>query len=237
MRKKVSSGAVCIAAAFLAFQCLTVSAAEITLGETNAGYYWWQRTTGFSTYTDDGFNYGDANGYIISRNDYQYYGGSDRYFYRADAFFQIDISSVSGQEIQSAALNFYLISYSSDSPTNLMHLTTQTAAPTGDAAQQIAGDTAVAASDTFVSGWNSIDVTDQIKSDITNGYGYAVFSIPKFAQTQDINRVMVIAGPKTDYDDGSGPTKPYLSVTVPEPASMLILAAGGLLAAKIRKRQ
>jgi hypothetical protein len=93
----------------------------------------------------------------------------------------------------------------------------------------------VAASDTFVSGRNSIDVTDQIKSDIANGYDYAVFSIPKFAQTQDVNRVMVIAGPKTDYDDGSGPTKPYLSVAVPEPASMLIFAAAGLLAA--RKRQ
>lgn len=95
----------------LLFQTLTLSTASadiITLETANMGYYWSQRSTwsGGSS-TDSGFSYGDDAGLQHVQNNYQYYGGSDRYWQQKDLYFQIDLSSIPG-DLEEAVFHFYV---------------------------------------------------------------------------------------------------------------------------------
>ena len=215
----------------LLFQTLplsSVSADIITLAPSHMGYYWYERSTwtGGSD-TSTGFSYGDSGGTQHIQNNYQYYGGSDRFWQQKDFYFQIDLSSITDNP-QQTVFHFYVTAYNSPAPSTLSHVDTQTVAATGDAAQKLVGSTAVAGTDSFVLGWNSVDVTSYIQSDLDNGYSFAAFNIPKFGQMQDQDRLLSMYGPTstTLVDDQS--TQPYLATAIPEPATMALLALGGL---------
>jgi hypothetical protein len=214
----------------LLFQTLTLSTASadiITLETANMGYYWSQRSTWMGgSSTDSGFSYGDDAGLQHVQNNYQYYGGSDRFWQRKDLYFQIDLSSITG-DLEEAVFHFYVTVNNSPAPSVLKHVDTQTTPATGDAGQKLAGSTDVAGTDSFVVGWNSVDVTSFIQSDLDNGYSFAAFSIPKFGSVQDQNRLLSLYGPtSTELVDGQS-TQPYLA-TIPEPATMSLLALGFL---------
>ncbi len=217
--------------ATLVFSLLAVTAAcaeIITLSAPNSGNYWYAKSSWMGgSNTSSGFSYADENGLIHAQRNYEYYGGADRSWEQKDIYFQIDLSSLAGEEVESATFNFYVAALNSDVATPLKHLSDQTTSPTGDAGQKLAGNTDVASSSSFVLGWNSIDLTSYILSDLDKGYSYTVLSIPQFSQEQDVNRVLSIySASAADVDDSS--VKPYLSVGVPEPGRYSLLV-GGLL--------
>ncbi|MCC6415979.1 MAG: PEP-CTERM sorting domain-containing protein [Opitutaceae bacterium] len=211
----------------------------ITLSSTNTGNYWYEKSqwTGGSD-TQTGFSYGDDDtGLIHAHRNYQYYGGSDRFWQRKNAYFQIDLSSFSGIDITSAVFSIYVTAHNSDVATSLLHLNTQSPLATGDAAQQLAGGSAVASSSSFTIGWNHIDVTASIQSDLDLNYAIAAFSLPEFAQDQDVNRILSLYGGSAALE-----YRPYLTLTasaIPEPATYGLLAAGAVfgLVAYQRQRQ
>lgn len=211
----------------------------ITLSSMNSGYYWYQRNTWSNgSDTQTGFSYADANGLIHVQRNYQYYGGADRLFEQKDAYFQIDLASLTGVEVVSATFHFYVTENNSPITTNLRHLDTQVVAPTGDAVQQIAGATDVANSGAFALGWNSVDLTSYVLSDLEKGYSFVVLSIPQFAQAQDENRLLSFYGAAATLEIEGLSVKPYLSVTtVPEPAACGVLAGGAALFLALRRRR
>lgn len=215
--------------ATLVFSLMAVMAARaeiITLSAPNSGNYWYVKSSWLGgSDTSTGFSYADENGLIHAQRNYQYYGGSDRYWEQKDIYFQIDLSPLAGEEVQSAMFNFYLTALNSDVATSLKHLSDQTTAPSGDAGQKLAGNTDVASSSSFVLGWNSIELTSYVLSDLDKGYTYTVLSIPQFSQTQDVNRVLSIYSASAADVDGSS-VKPYLSVIVPEPGRYSLLVGG-----------
>lgn len=223
----------------LLFQTLPLSSASaytITLGSTDMGFYWYERQSWMNgSNTDTGFSYGDSQGIQYVQNNYQYYGGADRLWQQKDMYFQIDLSSIT-DDLEQAVFHFYVTAYSSPAPSILTHVDTQTVAATGDAAQKLVGSTAVAGTDSFVVGWNSLDVTSYIQSDLDKGYSFAVFNIAKFGTVQDENRFLSMYGPTSTALVEGESAKPYLAfTTVPEPGTMSLLALGGL--ALIRRRR
>lgn len=224
----------------LVFGLLTGAASEarasaITLSGINTGHYWWdkQQWSGGSD-TQSGFSYGDdVSGLIHAQSNYQYYGGANRDFNRKDAYFQIDLSSLAGIDMISATFKFYVTENNTSAETFLKHLTIQSTTPTGDAAQQLAGMTDVASSTTFTVGWNSIDLTSYIQSDLAQGYAFTVLNIPQFNQEQDENRLLSLYG-----GSAAAEYRPHLDVTVvPEPSTYALLASGAVLAlAALRRR-
>lgn len=178
--------------------------------------------------TNGGFAYGDpGTGLIHAQNNYQYYGGADRFFERKSAYFQIDLSSLGGiskDDIISATFNFYLTANDANA-TSLKHLTTQSTLGTGDAQQQLAGTANVESSTTFTPGWNAIDLTSFVKSDIEKGYAFTVLSIPEFVQSQDENRLLSLYGGSAAVE-----FKPSLQVAlVPEPTAVALFGVGAIL--------
>jgi hypothetical protein len=76
--------------------------------------------------------------------------------------------------------------------------------------------------------------TNMITSDLDNGYDYAIFSIPRYGQVQDQNRLLRIQGASApDLEDAS--IKPYLKV-VPEPAAWGLVLGGPALLLVMRRR-
>lgn len=205
---------------------------------TNTGYYWYERSTWLGgSDTTTGFSYGDASGLLHTQTNYQYYGGSDRYWQQKDTYIQLDVSSLSGSQIASARIHFYLTANSAIE-TFLKHVDTQTVVATGDAGQKLVGATNVASTTSFVAGWNSIDVTTHIQSDVDKGYDYAAFSIPKFSQSQDENRLMSFYGASTTQLVGGISAKPYLEVTlIPEPSIPMLMAVSGAFTLILRRRK
>ncbi len=200
---------------------------KVELSGNNVGY-WWYNKTQYSGGKDESSNwlYSNANNLVEVKNLYEYYGGADRYFEQRDAYIQIDLSSLSGIDVSTItaiSFNFCIkeLNDATSSPARLKHLDVQSVAPTGDAAQKLGGSTEVANSATMSEGWNSIDVSSSIISDLGNGYDYAVFSFEKFGTAQDHSRLLTFYSPSsTELVDGIS-VVPYLSVTtnVPEPAT------------------
>lgn len=205
-------------------------ASTFVLSASNSGNYWYEKSSWMGgSNTDSGFSYGDTDGLIQVQRNYQYYGGADRYWQQKDAYFQIDLSSLAGQEITSATFHFYITTIAATAETFLTHLNTQSTAPTGDAGQKLAGDTNVVSSTAFTIGWNSIDLTSFIQLDLANNHAFAVLSIPAFAQSQDEDRWLSFYGASATAEIGGVSVRPYLEVsTVPEPGSHALLTAGGI---------
>ena len=201
---------------------------KVELSTTNVGY-WWYNKTQYSGGKDEssGWLYSNANNLVEVENLYEYYGGADRYFEQRDAYIQIDLSSLSGIDVSTItaiSFNFYIkeLNDATSSPASFKHLDVQSVVPTGDAAQKLGGSTEVANSSTMSIGWNSIDVSSSIISDLGNGYDYAVFNFNKFGSEMDHSRLLTFYAPSsTELVDGIS-VVPYLSVTtinVPEPAT------------------
>jgi len=216
------------------------TAAVVTLSAVNTGYYWYEKSSWLGgSSTDTGFSYGDTDGLIHVQTNYQYYGGADRYWQQKDAYFQIDLSSLAGEGVESATLNFYVTAINTTAETFLKHVATQSTLATGDAGQKLAGTANVASSTTFAPGWNSIDVTSFIQSDLDAGYSFTALSLLKFGQVQDENRLLSFYGASTGVEVGELSAKPYLDVvvaTVPEPAGTALFIGVGALFVCGRRR-
>lgn len=228
------------AIAFCLLASVNLPGQTIILTESNTGYYWWEKDQWMGgSNTSDGFAYGDATGLIYAQSNYQYYGGADRSWERKDAYFQIDISSLSGMTLTAATLNFYVTGNSSSVETFLRHLDTQSTLATGDAGQKLAGNSNVASSTIFSVGWNRIDLISFVQSDIDKAYDYASFSIPQFSQSQDQNRLLSLYGASASTMIGGVSVKPYLEVSVVPELANYALQSGAivlLLIACRRKR-
>lgn len=200
---------------------------KVELSENNVGYWWYDKTQ-WSGGRDESSNwsYSNSEKLVEVKNEYIYYGGSEREFHQRDAYIQIDLSSLSGIDVSTItaiSFNFCIkeLNDATSSPARLKHLDVQSVAPTGDAAQKLGGSTEVANSATMSEGRNSIDVSSSIISDLGNGYDYAVFSFEKFGSEMDHSRLLTFYSPSsTELVDGIS-VVPYLSVTtnVPEPAT------------------
>jgi hypothetical protein len=224
-----------VLALFLIAWCGNLTASIIELQTGEMGYYWYERSTWLGgSDTSTGFAYGDAQGVQHVQRNYQYYGGSDRYWQQKDLYFQISLADITEPLAGSAVFRFYVTANNSPVESILKHLGTQTTSATGDAGQKLAGDTNVAGTGSFSPGWNSVDVTSFIASDLTNGYAYSAFSIPQFAQVQDQNRLLSLYGPGATVDVDGLPVRPYLEyTTIPEPNTALLVILG-LMATQIR---
>lgn len=140
------------------------------------------------------------------------YTGSSR-----DTFMQVALSSLpSAEAITNATLYIHILGVSGSGCT-VSHAGNSSAA-NGNASQKIGGnqDFATITTDTGT-GWVGFDVTDYIKSDVTNGYAYAAF---QFKQKSN-SSVTFSSG-----EDTQG-YAPYLAV-VPEPATLVLLGLGAV---------
>lgn len=215
------------------------SATVLDFNTTQMGYYWYERSSwSGGSDTSTGFSYGDGSGLVHVQRNYQYYGGADRYWQQKALYLQIDLTSVPSSFEGTAELAFYVtINSTPGTSSSLYHLATQGTPPTGDAAQQLAGDTVLANTAALVPGWNFIDLSTAIEADLAKGYSYSVFSIPMFAQTQDVNRILSLYGPTSTTEIEGASTRPYLTLTaVPEPATGLLLLAAAGCGLRRRKR-
>ncbi|MFA5688434.1 MAG: hypothetical protein WC959_04725 [Kiritimatiellales bacterium] len=225
--------------AVLSIAALGAPAAQIiSLTETEAGNYWYMRQVWLGgSYTDDGFSYGDAGtGLIHAQRYYEYYGGSDRIWESKSIYFQIDLSSLAGQAVDSAIFNFHVAAYNTPAESYLRHLETQVMPAAGDAGQQLSGDVDVIGTHSFTLGWNAVDLTAQIQSDLAKGYAYTVLSIPEFSQVEGENRILSIYGASTTVTEGGVLLRPYLSV-IPEPHTFVLLTAGAVMLRFYRRKK
>ena len=220
---------------------------KVELSEKNVGY-WWYNKSQWSGGKDESKDwlYSNSEKLVEVKNQYDYYGGSDRYFEQRDAYIQIDLSSLSGIDVSTISkitFNFCIkeLNDATSSPARLKHLDVQSIAPTGDAAQKLGGSTEVANSATMIVGWNSIDVGSSIISDLENGYDYAVFSFEKFGSEMDHSRLLTFYSPSSSELVDGVSVVPYLSVTttnVPEPATYAaVFGALALALAAYRRRK
>ncbi len=142
-----------------------------------------------------------------------------------DVYMQLAIAGLPAAEnIVSASLNINVISASGSSICcNLYHASNSSSA-NGLASQQIGGGQWVyGVSNSTPAGWLSIDVTNFIKADKTNGYSWSAFQFANVGYS------------RLTFDSGDSANAPFLAVTVvPEPVSAVILLLGGIL---LRKRK
>jgi hypothetical protein len=216
------------------------AATVIDFQPSQMGYYWYERSSSaWGSDTDTGFSYADGSGKLHVQRNYQYYGGADRYWQQKSLYFQVDLTSVPSSFEGTAVLAFYVTTNNTPAtPSSLYHLATQGTTPTGDAIQQLAGDTVVASTAAFVPGWNFVDLSTAIESDLAKGYGYSVFSIPMFAQTQDVNRLLSLYGPTSTIEIEGASTRPYVTLTpVPEPTTGVLLLAAAAGCGILRRKR
>lgn len=80
-------------------------------------------------------------------------------------------------------------------------------------------------------GWNKIDVTAFILSDLGKSFTFSAFSIPQFGQNQDEDRILSFHGA-----GAAAEWRPYLEVTAIPEATAASLCALGLCALIFRRR-
>jgi hypothetical protein len=136
------------------------------------------------------------------------YGGS------SDVYMQISLAGIpAGATLQQAYLNIY-VTECSGSGGQIYHRTDSSTA-TGQASQQLGGNVKITDISAPV-GWLSIDVTDYIQSDVDRGYSWAVFSLPQKGYSS------------LCFSSGETENAAYLSMVIPEPATLVILGLGSL---------
>lgn len=211
----------------------------VTLNATNTGFNWyerWQWMGGNST--DEGFSRGDdGTGLIHAQNNYQYYGGADRFFQRKDTYLQISLFGLDKTQIESVSLWLYVAANNSAVPTFLTHVNTQNTRATGDAAQKLPSDTNVVSTAGFVLGWNEIDVTSYVLSDLDKQYDYAAFGIPQFSQSQDDDRLLSLYGGSTTQMVNGESAAPRLVAVIPEPTTLALLIPAALVISTFLRRR
>lgn len=210
-----------------------MSAATMPLAQDNTGYYWYTRDnwSGGSD-TQTGFSFGDpGTGLLHARRNYQYYGGASRHWDSCDAYLQCSLEDLEASQIESAFLWLHVETNSSSAATTLRHLATQSTAATGNASQKLDGTVDVLSSSSLVVGWNKIDVTAFILSDLGKSYTFSAFSIPQFGQNQDEDRILSFHGA-----GAAAEWRPYLEVTAIPEATAASLCALGLCALIFRRR-
>lgn len=137
---------------------------------------------------------------------------------------QVALPTVNPASIQQATLNLHVTEISG-SGSSLNHVT-NSAAATGLASQELAGDVMVMdlLPEVVGTGWLAVDVTEVIRQDLANGAAWAAFSLPNKGYSS-------LTFDSAENTSGLGP---YLSVTlVPEPAGLCLL--GGALALWVRR--
>ncbi len=217
----------------------TTSADIRTLTAENTGYYWYQRQNWMGgSDTQSGFSLGDSGtGLLHAQRLYYYYGGADRYWEQKHAYIQISLQGLSVATLQSASLWIYVVTNDSPVSTSLNHVSTQSPAATGDASQQLPGDTNVVSSSSLAAGWNQIDITSFVLSDLGKSYSYAAFNMPSFDQSQDENRIISFYGASTDVEIDGASVKPYFEVQmVPEPGILSLLVIAGMAVTTATRR-
>lgn len=142
---------------------------------------------------------------------YEYGSGQSR-----ETYMQVSLNGLPDSDsITGATLYINILSITGNGA-KLSHAS-NSAAATGLASQKIGGNQLVATINAG-SGWVGFDVTEMIKNDVANGYSYAAFS----CVNNGSNASMTFSSADTvTY-------APYLSVAVPEPATIAMLSLGGL---------
>jgi len=133
-----------------------------------------------------------------------------------DTYMQVAISSLPDVDsITEATLYINMLSVSGNG-CSFYHAADSS--PANGSASQMISSTEYIGEITAASGWLGLDVTGYVKNDVANGYNWAAF---KFANNSYSS---------VSFSSGEcGDLAPYLSVAgVPEPATLLLIAAGGL---------
>ncbi len=150
-------------------------------------------------------------------------------------------------EIDSVSLHAYFNSSTLNGPGsyagNVYHRSDASTA-TGQASQKLSGDQLVTTVDPGMSGWNSVDVTDFIMSDLTNGYNWSVFSFrPEVTDSKSNSGTgFSLASAESDYGaylrivtgEGNGDDDPN---AVPEPGTLALFGLGSAGLALMRRKQ
>ncbi|MFA7237941.1 MAG: PEP-CTERM sorting domain-containing protein [Phycisphaeraceae bacterium] len=137
----------------------------------------------------------------------------------SSVFLQVGIPTVNPALVTSATFNIHIVGLGGAEANlaNCYHVSNSSSA-TGNASQQLGGNEWVGGVPNTASvGWFSFNVTPNIINDLNSGYSWAAFSFPYVGYCN------------VTFDSGESAYAPYLSVTtIPEPASLALLAIGGL---------
>ncbi len=229
------------ATAFLAFFASATMTIEIQLDKENVGYWDYSRSNwmGGSSTSED-WN-AATNGLATVQTSYDYHGGADRDWTKKTPYLQIDLSALNGvdsSKVQNASLNFYVENFSDGGKiATLKHKTSQSTLADGNAENQLAGDAFVADTSSLQNGWNNVDVTDFIKSDLDAGHDFSAFSFAPFAQEQDVTSTLSFHSPYSEKMVNGDPVTPSLLVTIPEPATLGLFGLAGVALAICKKRK
>lgn len=143
----------------------------------------------------------------------------------SSVFLQVGIPTVNPALVTSATFNIHIVGLggAETNLANCYHVSNSSGA-TGNASQQLGGNEWVGGvPNTASTGWFSFNVTPNIINDLNSGYSWAAFSFPYVGYCN------------VTFDSGESAYAPYLSVTtIPEPASLGLLALGTL--ALLRRR-
>ena len=151
-----------------------------------------------------------------------------------NTYMQVGLGGLPGaDEISNATLNIKLLSkYETDGDgllATIRHAANSSTA-TGDASQKIGGNQDVGTvNDSDSLGWLSYDVTDYLKSDLTNGYSWSAFSFSydgysgiSFASGEDTANAPYLAVT-------SGSTETPTTVPVPSSLGLAVLGIAGIM--------
>jgi hypothetical protein len=139
----------------------------------------------------------------------------------SDVYLQISLSAIPvGATIEKAYLNIE-ITECSGSGGQIYHRTDSSTA-NGLASQKLGGDTKIM-DISAPAGWLSIDVKSFIQSNLDNGHNWAIFSFPSVGYSS------------LRFSSGETENAPYLSVSLPEPATTAILSLGALALWRMKK--
>ncbi len=216
-----------VALAATAILVPSLALASVTdIATTNEGDGTWYRNNWYAG-SYSGFNEGGDLG-----TTYLFFGGADRYFEKA--YMQFDLSGFGGNvaDIQSVTFNFNLLSRAGSGTLGSLWHKDNSSAATGLASQLISGNQKIAdiTSGTAI-GWNSIDVTNMLVNDLTEGYGYSAFS-STYSSNWDLS--FVIGSSESNM-------APYLQIVtasgVPAPATIGLMLTGlfGVVGTRRRK--
>lgn len=166
-----------------------------------------------------------------------YFSGSSDSVNQNTGYLQFALGSLPvAADYSSIVLNLYVTnSYYADDSTSAGYVRHRTNSSTanGLASQKLEGDVQVVEIKDQPDGWLAIDVTPQVKNDLTAGYSHAVFSLNYNTAGYFRNSGFTVA------TADNGVNGPYLSFTpVPEPSSMVFIAISAAgLASSYRRRK